>query len=212
MNNLQETSSTKDETLSINIQVIKGADLTEKDVHDFNAVTKAGYPGRGEILKYGEIPSEDLHFILKVYNNSEEKAVAAGRYRRVTQITIGDQIYPDVVWGRADIATVPEYSGKGYGTDLVKKMVEYGAQRGMSCVGFHGKTATVRKSASVKLSDFYKRAGLEVDENLGAKIIAPDKNGVVRPMDFVNVSYLPGDPFIDTVRNSDRPTYLPYSW
>lgn len=184
-------------------EVVIGSNLTANQISEFNRIWRVAFRKDKDVLDRDKISTNDFHFFMYDLNYNPNIAIAIGRLRKIEQIKIGDRVYEHDVWGRADIG-VSGQQGRGYGKSLILNMIEFAKEQDMeSCIGFHGKTTT--------LSEFYRKCGLEIDYDLGARIYRPRDNALAS-LDNVNVSHFPNDPFIAQIKaNSDKVT-LPFSW
>ncbi len=181
------------------IQIIEGANISEKDVMTFNSAWKITFEKDIDILFSPNLHPKDIHFFL----HDKNSLVAIGRYRFITGIMVGSIPYSKDVWGRADIG-VCGTKGQGYGKKIISLMSEYALKNNMvSCIGFHGKKTT--------LSEFYRKCGLIVNESIGERFIK-NSNGEVTNMGHANVSHFKNDPFIEAVLASKDNVEIPFSW
>lgn len=181
------------------LKSVRGSVIVAVEVSNLNSLWRKIFNKDRDILVKEELHPKELIFFLV----SGDQIVGIGRYRYVENILIDNNLCQGAVWGRGDVGIDPEFQGRGFGFQLVKEMNEYARKNGMvSCIGFH----------DPKLSDFYRKCGLEIDSDIGKKLYRPDKaSGELASLAHVNVSYFQGDPFILEAKNSSQ-IVLPYSW
>ncbi len=188
--------------------VVIGRNLSPRDRSVFADTIREAF---SKDLSIDDSGPDDVFFFLR----EQADVVAVSRYIKIIGITIGSKTWPTPVWGRSLVAVPPEFRGRGFGKDITEYMVNYGKGRFESQIGIHGKTARVGQNAGggrPSLSDFYRSCGLEVDEEIGSKLLVPNGDGTFRNLSHANISHLAGDPFIAAVKATSESVILPRSW
>lgn len=185
--------------MNTSLKVILGSEINSEQISEFNQAWQCAFQKDKQPLTRETINPKDVHFF--VY--SDKELVGIGRCRYITNIKIGNKVYEEDFWGGSDLGVCGQ-QGKGLGTQILNYMIYYAQTHGMKTwIGFHGKKTS--------LIEFYRKFGLEIDENLGAKIYKYSDD-LLTDMSHTNVSYLKGDPFIDLIRETNEPVVIPYSW